>query len=49
MWKTVEVNRELVEASESCGEVVEDMWETGKGLEVVRQMQPLQPLQTPTL
>jgi len=34
MWKTVEANRELVEASGShgrCREAVEDMWETGKG------------------
>ena len=40
-WKTVEANRELVEASGSCGrhwEAVEDMWETRKGSEGVREV-----------
>jgi len=39
-WKPVEANREPVEASGSCGrhrEAVEDMRETGKGLEGVRE------------
>jgi len=39
-WKTVEVKREPVEASGSrgrCREAAEDMWETGKGSEEVRE------------
>jgi len=41
MWKTVEANQKLVEASGSCGscqEAVEDMWKTGKGSEGVREV-----------